>query len=152
MTRGEQVYRWTVGRFIRLVYRRAFAGQDDLMMKATAPDVTFRFPGSSSFATSLVGRESLREWLNRFTTFNPRFDVRDVVVSGPPWNMTVAVRFQDAIGSDYQNEGVEWLRIRWGKVRSLEVFLDTERVSAWEARHPEVAESPNVTGSPSPAR
>jgi ketosteroid isomerase-like protein len=133
------MYRWTVGQFLRLVYRRAFAGQDDLMMKATAPDVTFRFPGSSSFAASLVGREALREWLNRFTTLEPRFEIRDVVVSGPPWNMTAAVRFEDAIGSDYHNEGVEWLRIRWGKVRSLEVFLDTERISSWEARHAEVA-------------
>jgi ketosteroid isomerase-like protein len=138
------MYRWTVGQFLRLVYRRAFAGQDDLMMMAAAPDVTFCFPGSSSFAANLVGRESLREWLAGFTALNPTFDIRDVVVSGPPWNTTVAVRFRDTIGSDYQNEGVEWLRIRWGKVRSLEVFLDTERVSAWEARHPEVAGSPSV--------
>jgi hypothetical protein len=38
-----------------------------------------------------------------------------------------------------ENEGVEWLRIRWGRVHSLEVFLDTERVSSWEARHPDFA-------------
>jgi ketosteroid isomerase-like protein len=128
------VYRWTVGQILRLVYRRTFAGQDGLMMMATAADVTFSFPGSSSFAANLVGRESLREWLARFTALRPRFEIRDVAVSGPPWNMTVAVRFHDAIGADYENEGVEWLRMRWGRVRSLEVFLDTERVSSWEGR------------------
>jgi ketosteroid isomerase-like protein len=129
------MYRWTVAKVLRLVYRKAFAGQDNLMMMATDPDVTFRFPGTSSFAACLTGREALREWLARFTSLSPRFEIRDVVVSGPPWNMTAAVRFHDAIGADYENEGVEWLRIQWGRVRSLEVFLDTERVSSWEGEH-----------------
>jgi hypothetical protein len=93
------VYRWTVARVIRFLYRSAFAGQDGVMMRATAPDVTFSFPGSSSFAANLVGREALRTWQARFTALSPRFDVRDVVVSGPPWNMTVAVRFHDAVGA-----------------------------------------------------
>jgi SnoaL-like domain len=113
------MYRWTVAKLLRFVYRRAIAGQDGLMMAATAADVRFSFPGSSSFAASLVGREALREWLARFRALSPRFDIRDVTVSGPPWNMTVALRFRDAIGADYENEGVEWLRIRWGRVRSL---------------------------------
>jgi ketosteroid isomerase-like protein len=136
------MYRWTVAQVLRYVYRRAIAGDDRVMMRATAPDVTFSFPGRSSFAASLVGREPLRAWLARFTAFSPRFDIRDVAVSGPPWNMTVALRFHDAIGADYENDGVEWLRIRWGRVRSLEVFLDTERVSSWESRPARVAEPP----------
>lgn len=129
------MYRWTVARILRSVYRKALAGEDSVMMMGTAPDVTFSFPGSSSFAASLMGRESLRAWLARFAALSPHFEIRDIVVSGPPWNMTAAMRFRDAIGADYENEGVEWLRIRWGRVRSLDVFLDTERVSAWEGRH-----------------
>jgi len=138
------VYRWTVARAIRFLYRSTFAGQDSVMMRATAPDATFSFPGRSSFAASLTGREPLRAWLARFTALSPQFDVRDVVVSGPPWNMTVAVRFHDALGADYENEGVEWLRIRWGRLRSLDVFLDTERVSSWEARHAGVSHASNA--------
>ncbi len=135
------MYRWTVAAVVGFMYRRTFAGDASLMMKATAADVSFRFPGSSSFAASLEGRESLRAWLDRFTTLDTIFDLREVAVSGPPWNMTVAVRFHDAIGSDYENEGVEWLHIRWGRVRSIEVFLDTERVSSWERRHPELVQT-----------
>jgi ketosteroid isomerase-like protein len=136
------------------MYRRAFAGDASLMMKATAADVSLRFPGSSSFAASLVGRESLRAWLERFTALDTKFDLREVAVSGPPWNMTVAVRFHDAIGTDYENEGVEWLHIRRGRVRSIEVFLDTERVSAWERRHPELAQAggPSTTSAGSQSR
>lgn len=128
------MYRWTVSKIIRFVYRRAFAGDDRIMMWASAPDVAFTFPGQSSFAATLVGREALSEWLARFRTFEPTFDVGDVVVSGPPWNMRAAVRFRDAIGQDYENEGVEWLTFRWGKVQSLQVFLDTERVTAFDQR------------------
>jgi ketosteroid isomerase-like protein len=136
------MYRSTVARILRYAYRRAIAGDDSMMMKATATDVTFSFPGRSSFAASLVGREPLREWLARFAALSPRFDIRDVAVSGPPWNMTAALRFHDAIGADYENDGVEWLRIRWGRVRSIEVFLDTERVSSWESRRAGLAGPP----------
>ena len=129
------MYRWTVARFIRFVYAKAIAGDDRIMMRATSPDVVFAFPGRSSFAANLVGREALRAWLARFTSFQPKFEIDEVVVSGAPWNMSVALRFHDAIGDDYRNEGVEWVRIRWGRVQSLEVVLDTERVTAWEGRH-----------------
>jgi ketosteroid isomerase-like protein len=139
------MYRWTVAAVVRSIYRRTFAGDDRLMMRATAPDVSFRFPGTSSFAASLQSREALHEWLARFGTLSPTLEVGDVAVSGPPWNMTVAVRFRDAIGTDYENEGVEWLHMRWGRVRSLEVFLDTERISSWERRHPELVQAPAVT-------
>jgi ketosteroid isomerase-like protein len=128
------MYRWTVSKIVRLVYSRAFAGDDRIMMWASAPDVAFTFPGHSSFAANLVSREALSEWLARFRTFDPTFEVGDVVVSGPPWHMRVAVRFRDAIGKDYENAGVEWLTFRWGKVQSLEVFLDTERVTAFDQR------------------
>lgn len=132
------MYRWIVARVISLIYRRTFAGQTDLMMRSTAKDVTFHFPGTSTFSADLVGRDQLQAWLTRFSSLRPTFEVRDVTVSGPPWNMSVAVRFRDSIGEDYENEGVEWVRIRWGLVRSLEVFLDTERIRSWEARHPEI--------------
>ena len=139
------MYRWMVGHAIRYVYRSALSGQDRVLMLAAAEDVRFRFPGASSFGADLVGREALRNWLVRFRDLNPRFEIPDVVVSGPPWNMTVAARIADAIGSDYQNEGVEWLRIKWGKVRSIEVFIDTERLSAWEVRNQGVSMPPAMT-------
>lgn len=128
------MYRWVVAKFVGFAYLRAIAGDDRIMMKATSPDVAFTFPGKNSFAATLVGREALRNWLGRFTALEPELVIRDVVVSGPPWDMRVALRFRDAIGDDYRNEGVEWLRIAWGRVRAIEVFLDTERIEAWEGR------------------
>jgi hypothetical protein len=34
---------------------------------------------------------------------------------------------------------LEMFWFRWGKLRRLEAFLDTERVATWEQRHPELA-------------
>jgi len=76
------VYRSMVAATLRFVYRRAFAGDDSWMMRATAADVSFRFPGTSSFAASTEGRESLRAWVAQFAALGPSFDVRDVAVSG----------------------------------------------------------------------
>ena len=53
--------------------------------------------------------------------------------------MRVGMRFTDHIGDDYANDGMEYVRIRWGKVRSIQVYLNTESISAWEGRHPELA-------------
>jgi ketosteroid isomerase-like protein len=128
------MYRRPVAAFVRFAYDKAIAGDDSIMMRATHPEVSFHFPGTSSFGASLVGREALSQWLSRFRSMEPKFEIDDVAVSGAPWNLTVAVRFHDSIGDSYRNEGVEWLRIRRGRVRSLEVFLDTQRIEAWENR------------------
>jgi hypothetical protein len=66
------------------------------------------------------------------------------VVAGPPWNTRLAVRLSDRIGDDYANEGMQYLRMRWGKVISDEVFVDTEKVADLERRHPEIATEATV--------
>lgn len=135
------MYAWLVGRMLRTGYAQAVTGQPKMLMALAADDVEFVFPGRNSFAGRLRGKADLTLWLARFASLRPDFRIHDVVVSGAPWNMRVAVRFSDAIGDDYRNEGVEYLRLHWGKVRSIEVFADTERISAWESRHPELVPS-----------
>lgn len=127
---------------MRRVYRDITAGRLKLVEKLAAEDVVFVFPGDSSFGGTFHGKPQLLEWLQRFASLHPRIEVRDVAASGPPWNMRVAVRFDDRIGDDYRNEVLEMFWIRWGKLRRLEAFLDTERISAWEGRHPELTAIP----------
>ncbi len=135
------MYSWVIGRLMRYGYRQAIEGQPAMLMALAADDVEFVFPGNNSFAGTYRGKEELRSWLSRFSSFHPSFQVRDVVVSGAPWNMRVGLRFNDGIGADYRNEGMEYLRLRGGKVRHVQVFLNTEAISAWEGRHPEIAVS-----------
>ena len=135
------MYAWMVGWVIRRGYAQAVAGNPKMLMTLAAEDVEFVFPGQNSFAGRLRGKDELAGWMARFASMRPEFDIQDVLVSGAPWNMRVAVRFKDAIGDDYHNEGVEYLRLQRGKVRKVEVFVDTERISAWESRHPELVGS-----------
>jgi ketosteroid isomerase-like protein len=119
---------------------KAVAGDSGLATRMLADDVSFTFPGSTPFAASTHTKAEMVTWINRFAALQPEYLVRDVVVSGPPWNTRVAVRLSDRVGDDYANEGMQYLRMRWGKVLSEEVFLDTEKVAALVRSHPEVAE------------
>ena len=132
------MYAWLVGRMIRRGYAQAVAGDPGLLMSLAAEDVEFVFPGRNSFAGTFRGKEALATWMERFASLHPRFHVQDVLVSAPPWDMRIGVRFDDAIGDDYRNEGMEYLRVRGGRVRRVDVFEDTEAISGWERRHPEL--------------
>ena len=133
------MYRWIVARMTRRAILSGVNAKPERAARMMADDVTFEFPGSSSFGASLRGRDELLGWLRRFAALKPDYVVRDVVVAGPPWNTRVAVRLSDRIGDDYANEGMQYLRMRWGKVISDEVFVDTEKVTELERRHPEIA-------------
>jgi ketosteroid isomerase-like protein len=132
------MYSWIVGRLIRRAYREAVAGKTRLAMLLAGDDVRFTFPGNNSFAGTYVGKTEFAGWLSRFAALTPDLVVEDVVASGAPWDLRVGMRFVDSIGEDYRNEGMEYLRIRFGKLREVQVYLDTETIAAWEARHPEL--------------
>jgi ketosteroid isomerase-like protein len=114
-------------------------GDCDLVLKLMADDVRFIFPGTSAFAEDITGKPGVERWLRRFVAMHPSYEILDVMVSGPPWNTRVGVRMRDRIGDDYANEGMHYLRMRWGKVFYDRVFVDTEVVSAFAQRHPELA-------------
>lgn len=135
------MYRWGVAQLVRYGYRRLVEGHPELLFRLAADDIHFQFPGISSFAADTWDKAALRRWMGRFISLSPEFTVLDVVVTGMPWNTRVAVRFSDAIGDFYRNDGVEYLRLRWGRVQEIRVFLDTEAVTAWETRYPEAAHS-----------
>jgi ketosteroid isomerase-like protein len=131
--------RWIILKTFAFMTAKFADGDCDLVLKLMAGDVRFIFPGTSSFAADITGREGIERWLRRFVAMHPYYEILDVLVSGPPWNMRVAVRMRDRIGDDYSNDGMHYLRMRWGKVFYDRVFIDTEAVSAFEKSNPELA-------------
>lgn len=119
---------------LRRVYADLCAGRTRLIELTAADDVTLVFPGRSSFSGTFRGKPELLSWLRRFAQLGPSIDVVDVVAGGAPWNLRIAVRLDDAIGADYRNNVTELLWVRWGRLRRLEVFLDTQRLAAWDER------------------
>jgi len=126
-----------VATYLRAQVRRMLAGDVDVLLRQFSDDAELVFPGSSSFAGRFVGRQQIGDWLRRFVALHPEYLIRDVVVSGPPWNTRIAYRLSDSIGAHYRNEAMVYLRFRWMRAVSMRVFLDTEAVSEWERRYPE---------------
>ena len=54
----------------------------------------------------------------------------EIVVSGGPWNTRVATRFEVdsslAGGGRYENVGMQFLRLRWGKAVEDRLYEDTQ--------------------------
>ena len=128
---------WLVAQYVRYNVRRLLRGDVDGLARQFGADAELIFPGRSSFSGRFTGRAQIAAWLRRFVALRPEYIVRDVLVSGPPWNMRVAYHVSDRIGAHYSNEAVVWLRLRWLHAVQQRVFLDTERVAEWERDHPE---------------
>jgi ketosteroid isomerase-like protein len=136
---------WLAKRLISHNMRRLSVGDAGPTLRLDAPDVQMHFPGQSSWATHLRGKDEHARWLGRFVKAGIQIVPDEVVVKGFPWRQTVCVRGHDHLHSDgevvYENRYVIWGRLAWGRLREYEVYEDTEktaRFDAWlrERRHP----------------
>jgi ketosteroid isomerase-like protein len=132
------MYSWIVGKVLRRQIAALTEGDAAALLGSFAADAHLVFPGSSSFGGDHKGKEAVGAWIERFAALHPSFTIHDVGVAGPPWNMRIFFRFSDRIpipgGGEYANEGMEYMRIRWGKIREQRVYLDTEKVTAFDAQ------------------
>ena len=132
------MYSWIVKRVLEVLLGRLNAGDIRPLLWTYAPDAHLVFPGKSSFAGDHRGKREIEAWLRRFAGLGPTFVLHDVAVAGPPWSMRVLFRFSDRIpipdGGEYANEGMEYLRMRWGRIAEQFVYLDTEAVAEFDAR------------------
>jgi ketosteroid isomerase-like protein len=111
------------------------AGDYRPTLRMDADDVRFRFPGDSSWSGEIEGRDDLERWLQRFVKVGLQIYADEVVVKGPPWNMTLCIRGTDHLKSPagelvYENRYVIWGRVAWGKLREYEVYEDTQKSKA----------------------
>jgi hypothetical protein len=97
------------------------------------------FPqGDHRFSGPWRGKPAIERFLTTFVASRLEGQMRDVALSGPPWALTIWVRFDDhADAADgrrlYENRAVLVLRTRWGRVVDHEdFFTDTERIGAFD--------------------
>lgn len=123
---------------IRRSVRSLNEGDIQPLLSGYADDVHFVFPGESSFAADIHRKRDLEAWLRRFVEVGLQIEPEEIVVAGwLPWSLTVCMKATDrALGPDgetvYENEGVILGKIAWGKISSYEVFLDTQKVAAFD--------------------
>ena len=129
---------------------RLNAGDPTALLEAYADDAVLHFPqGAHRFSGPWAGKPAIERFLRIFVAARIQGELRDVAVSGPPWAMTIWVRFDDHADAEdgtrlYENRTVLVLRTRWGRVVDHEdFFTDTERIAAFDRalaeREPELA-------------
>jgi ketosteroid isomerase-like protein len=139
------MYRKIVAGKTRTVWLRINERDVDAPWAMAADDLHFTFVGATELGASFVGRDQFREWLRavfeRFPDIS--FAVRDVVVTGWPWNTRVAVRLGIAAtladGTYYENEAVQWVTLRWGRMIEDWVIEDTVALADALRRQPALA-------------
>jgi ketosteroid isomerase-like protein len=130
---------WLAKQMLRYNMRRLNAGDPGPTMRLDADDVTFVFPGDSSWSGHFHGKQELRAWLERFCEVGLQIFADEVVVKGWPWNQTVCVRGHDLLRTDageliYENRYVIWGHMRWGRLTDYEVYEDTQKAKALDER------------------
>ncbi len=107
----------------------------DALLKGCAPNIHHRFGGDHALGGQRHDKETLRRWFERLGRVMPglRLTIGDVWVKGLPHHTTIIIRWTAAQtlldGSHYKNHGVHVIRMRWGKVVSIDANEDSQVVA-----------------------
>jgi hypothetical protein len=128
---------WLAKRLVERSFDALNKGDVGPAMALMADDVRMSFPGTSSWSGEYRGRAAVEGFARRVVEHGLKYRVHDVLIKGPPWNMTmvylISDEARDAEGTViYSNRAVEYLKLRWFKVYDQEIFEDTERSSAYD--------------------
>ena len=114
---------------------RLNAGDYQPLLNAYADDAVLVFnDGDHRWAGEHRGKAAIERFLQEFVAAGIQGELGDGWIGGPPWALTMVVRFDDgATGPDgeqlYRNRVVVIVRTRWGKiVRHDDFYEDTGRI------------------------
>src|SRR5579875_3086000 len=104
------------------------AGDHSSLLRAYADDFVLHFhEGNHRWSGDWVGKSGMDRFLQNFTAAKLQGRIRQMAISGPPWAVTLWVRFDDHADAPdgtriYENRTVLVLRTRWGKVVEQDDF------------------------------
>lgn len=134
------MYHAIVRRKAHRAFSQLSAGDCSEVVASFRKDGVFAFSGEHALGGEFRGPDAVQRWFER--TFRVlvglTFAPRTLVACGPPWNTVVTTHLEVsatlADGSRYQNEALQLLRLRWGKVVEDRIFEDTQRLAEALAR------------------
>ena len=143
------MYKFFVKRIVRRTFARLSAGEHEHVVEKFRPQSRFHFAGEHALGAELRGPEAVRAWFAEMQRRFPGIEIRpvDLVVNGWPWNTTVANHFvvtaMRSGGRIYRNEGMQLLRLSWGRIVEDLIFEDTlkldqelRRTEHYDPAHP----------------
>jgi ketosteroid isomerase-like protein len=105
------------------------------VLSAVVPNVTHHFAGDHSLGGTRHDAVALRLWVERLGRVLPnlQFEINNIWVKGMPWDTTVIGQWVATAklmnGDSYVNPGIHIIKLRWGKVYSLDVSEDSQAVA-----------------------
>jgi uncharacterized protein (TIGR02246 family) len=131
------LYRAAVKALFRRNMRSLNEGDIAPLTSIYADDVRFVFPGESSWAGDYRGRDEVTQFVERFVETGLKIEPDEILVDGPPWNTRFALRYHDSYTAPdgevvYENSGLFFGRIAWGKLKYYELQEDTEKVAEFD--------------------
>jgi ketosteroid isomerase-like protein len=119
--------------------RRLNRGDYSSLLAAYSDNFVLHFnEGEHRWSGDWEGRAGMERFLQNFTAARIQGEIRMIAISGPPWALTLWVRFDDRADAPdgtriYENRTVLVLRTWWGKiVEQDDFYADTQRISALE--------------------
>ncbi len=126
------MYHAVIRAIVKNLFRALNKGDYEPILAGLAPQFEHWFVGTHALSGLRTSMPTTRAWYERlFKIFpNIKFDIRNIVVSGWPWNTLVAVEWTDSYtllnGEKRTNCGVHMIRLVWGKGVSVHIYCDTE--------------------------
>ena len=105
--------------------------------------------GEHRWAGEHRGKAAIERFLQDFVGAGVRGEILSLWIGGPPWAMTLVVRFDDRADGPggeriYENRTVLVARTRWGRiVEQWDYYEDTARILAFEQRLRELQIAPD---------
>jgi hypothetical protein len=133
------MYARLIERHTRRVYAHFNAHNAEPAIERFAEDARLIFRGKSTLAADLHGKREIATWLRNLMHLDLRWEIHDVVVHGPPWNTRLVTRYtarvvQPSGSAELAYEGVQYARLRWGRVLLDDILPDTEAVATYFSR------------------
>ena len=134
------MYHAIVRRKLRRAFAEINAGRYDAVVAQFAPRHRHAMAGEHALAGDRRSLASTARWYERLQRLLPglAFDVRAIVVGGMPWHTVATVAWDDRFtlpdGTAGSNTGVHEFELRWGRVRSLVIHCDSQRLHGYFAR------------------
>jgi len=130
------MYRWAVGMMVRRRLAGLSRGDFEPIARSFGADGRLQMLGEHALGEERRGPDAVRAWFHETLELFPglRVTPRDVVVAGWPWSTRVCTRFDVHAelpdGTPYRNAGMQYLRLRWGRVVEDLLYEDTQALAA----------------------